>query len=229
MKICFNPLVMETFDRLRGVQSLLNTMNEGIPVLRERQNNDLEQTAAAEGWEYGQFAAERDDLNYQFHAWIPTFAAYSVTILLHSLVETQLYAFAEYMGKQRGSKLRVSDEPGRGVGQAVKYLQHVLSIDVTRDPDWSCLRDLQLLRNIIVHRGGKPGESVKHRKTVDDLVVKYEAHGLSLRRADGFLGIQEQIWIPMALCREFGQKIGDFLDRTFTANGLPNRHMQLHR
>jgi len=35
-------------------------------------------------------------------------AAYSATVLLYSIVETQLHAFAEYIGKKRGSELRVN-------------------------------------------------------------------------------------------------------------------------
>jgi hypothetical protein len=219
----FNPLVIETFARLHGALAFLETMNDGIPTVEEKEHRYLEQLAAEGGWEYSEYAGERDVLNEKFHTWIPTFAAYSATILLHSIVETQLYAFAEHIGKKRGSKLRVKDMAGQGVKRSAIYLERVLSIDVKTDPEWSRLNDLQSLRNIIVHRGGKRGESSEQQKPVDELVRKYP-QALGLRKADGF---HEQIWMSMNLCRDFAQNIDGFFERVFKASGLPNRNMQL--
>jgi hypothetical protein len=143
--------------------------------------------------------------------------------ILHSIVETQLDAFAEYMGQQRGAKLRVKDMAGKGIDRSVGYLKLVLSIDVKADPAWSRLKDLQSLRNIIVHRGGKRGESLEHQKTVDGLVKKYPQK-LALRAADGF---HEQIWMSMNLCRDLVRDVDGFFERVFRASGLPNRHIRL--
>src|SRR5450755_1196489 len=108
-------------------------MNDGIPTIEEKQHNYLKQLAEQEGWERGDYFVETEVLNDKFHIWIPTFAAYSMTILLHSIVETQLDAFAEYMGKKCGSKLVVNDMAGNGVDRSVNYLKLVLSIDVKTD------------------------------------------------------------------------------------------------
>jgi hypothetical protein len=217
------PFVIETFARLRGALAFLETMNDGIPTVEEKESRYLEQLAAEGGWEHGEYAAERDVLNDKFHTWVPTFAAYSVTILLYSIVETQLDAFAGHMGKRLGSKLQVRDMAGKGVDRSARYLERVLSIDVKTDPAWSRLKDLQSLRNIMVHRGGKRGESKEQQDTVDELVRRYP-QALELRKADGF---HEQIWMSMNLCRDFAQDIDGFFDRAFKASGLPNRHMQL--
>jgi hypothetical protein len=114
----------------------------------------LEQLAKDGSWEYGDYTEERDILDHNFQTWIPMFAAYSVTVLLYSIVETQLCAFAEYVGKNSGSKLRVKDMAGKGIERSALYLKRGLSIDVTTDLAWSRLKDLQSLRDIIVHRGG---------------------------------------------------------------------------
>lgn len=219
----FNPLVIETFARLHGALAFLETMNDGIPTVEEKEHRYLDQLAVEGGWDDGEYAVERDVLNDRFHVWVPTFAAYSVTILLYSIVETQLDAFAEHMGKKLGSKLRIRDMAGKGVDRSANYLERVLSIDVKTDPAWSRLKDLQSLRNIMVHRGGKPGESQEVQKSVGDLVRRYP-QALELRKADGF---HEQIWMSMNLCRDFAQNIDGFFERVFKASGLPNRHMQL--
>jgi len=223
LKLHINLIVIETFARLRGALAFLETMNDGIPTVEEKEHRYLEELAAKEGWEYGDYAVEREVLDDEFHTWIPTFAAYSATILLYSIVETQLDAFAEHMAEKRGSKLRVNDMAGKGVDRCGHYLDLVLSIKVKTDPAWSRLKDLQSLRNIIVHGGGKRGESQKSQKVVDELIRKYP-QALGLRKADGF---HEQIWVSMNLCRDFAQNIGGFFERIFKASGLPNRHMQL--
>jgi hypothetical protein len=143
-----------------------------------------------------------------------------VTVLLYSIVETQLCAFAEYVGKNSGSKLRVQDMAGKGIDRSALYLKRGLSIEVTTDPAWTRLRDLQALRDIIVHRGGKRGESQEHQKIMDSLIGKYP-EALELRNTDGF---HEQIWMSMNLCRDFAEHISEFFERVFVASGLPNRH-----
>jgi hypothetical protein len=198
-------------------------MYEGIPTVEEKAHRYLEQLAEKAGWETGDYAVERSVLDAKFHLWVPTFASWSAAIILHSIVETQLNAFAEYMGQQRGAKLRVKDAAGKGIDQPASYLKLALSIDVKTDPAWSQLKDLQSLRNIIVHRGGKRGESPRHQETVDELVKKYP-HKLELRAADGF---HEQIWMSMNLCRDFVRNVDGFFERVFRASGLPNRHIRL--
>jgi len=221
--ITFNPVVIETFARLHGVQAFLETMNEGIPTVEEKAHRYLEQLAEKAGWEKGDYTVERSVLDAKFHLWVPTFASWSAAIILHSIVETQLDAFAEYMGQQRGAQLRAKDVAGKDIERSVRYLKLALSIDVKADRAWSRLKDLQSLRNIIVHRGGKRGESPEHQKTVDALVKKYPQN-LELRTADGF---HEQIWVSMNLCRDFVQDVDGFFERVFRASGLPSRHIRL--
>jgi len=198
-------------------------MNDGIPTVEEKEHRYLERLAAEGSWDYGEYAVQRDVLNDKFHTWIPTFAAYSVAILLHSIVETQLDAFADHMGQKQGSTLRIKEMPGKGVDRSAEYLKRGLSIDVKTDSAWACLKELQWLRNTIVHRGGKPGESPKDQKRAGDLVRKYQP-ALALWKADGF---HEQIWMSMNLCRGFAENIDGFFERLFKASGLPNRHGQL--
>ena len=217
------PVMIETFARLHGARAFLETVNDGIPTVEEKERCCLAQLFAEGGCEDGEYAVERQVLDDKFHTWIPTFAAYSVAILLHSVVETQLDAFAAHMGRKLGSKLRLKDMGGKGVDRSARYLARALSIDVKTDPAWSRLKDLQSLRNVIVHRGGKRGESSEHQKTVDELVRRYP-QALGLRKADGF---HEQIWMSMNLCRDFAQNIDGFFDGIFKASGLPRRNMEL--
>ena len=198
-------------------------MDGGILYVAEREHHYLEGLAREGAWDYDDYASERDILKIKFESFIPAFVTYSSTVLLHSIVETQLLAFANHVGETRSVKLQVKDIAGQGVEQSALYLKLGFAIDVKTDRAWSRLKDLQSLRNIFVHRGGRPGISDKHRKSIDDLIKRYP-NDLELRRVDGF---NEQIWMSMILCREFAKEIEGFFERLFKTAGLPNRHMQL--
>ena len=192
-------------------------------MLEANENEYLERLYVQEGWEYSDYAIEKIELDAKFRTWVPTFATYSVIILLHSVVETQLLGFAERLGKKRDAKLRVKQLAGRGLEQSALYLERVVSFPVTTDPAWPLLQDLQLLRNIIVHRGGNRGDSPDHQKSVEDLIRRHPQK-LHLQKADG---IHEQLWVSMNLVRAFARETEGFFERIFKAAGLPNRHLQM--
>jgi len=221
--IHFDPLVIGTFQRLFGIAAFLETIGTAIPMLEANENQYLERLAAQEGWQYSDYAIEKIELDAKFRTWVPRFATYSIIILLHSVLETQLFAFAERLGKKRDAKLRVKQVAGRGLEQAALYLEGVVSFPVKVDPVWSLLQDLQLLRNIVVHRGGNCGDSPDHLKAVDGLIRRHP-NKLELLKADG---VHEQIWISMNLCRDFAREIEEFFGRIFKSAGFPNRHMQM--
>ena len=198
-------------------------MNQGIPMVQEKANRDLRDIAETQGWDGHEYHAEASVLEHGYGVWAPTFAAYSITILLYSIFETQLHSFAEYMGKKAKSNLQVKDIAGKGVTQTETYLNRVLSVSVKQDAVWSRLEDLRKLRNIIVHRGGRPGESSDQKAEVKRLLSTYQPE-LELSRGDGF---HEQIWISMQMCRGFAQDVDGFFERVFKTNGLPDRFGQL--
>jgi hypothetical protein len=214
-----NFLVAETFERLFGVLALLEVLDQSIPEMEYRAQQALQELAEHEGWEYGEYEAERDVLDSKFRHWVPRLAAYSVIALLQAVVETALLRVAEYAGKARGSSFRVKDLGGKGVEQAAVYLQRLISLDVKADPAWNQLRDLQDLRNMIVHRGGKPGESLEHQKVMDRLLA---AHPESLILPSDKRVVYGEIWISTRLCKEFAKDIEGFLKRLFRAVGLPD-------
>jgi hypothetical protein len=221
-KIYFDPVVIVTFQRLYGVTAFMEAIDTAIPTLEASENDYLERLAQQEGWDFEDYAVEKVELDTKFRSWVPMCATYSIVILLHSLVENQLLALAERLGKKAGAKMRVKQVAGRGVEQAALYLENVVAFPIKSDPVWSLLHDLQLLRNAIVHRGGYRVDSPEHQKPIDDLIRRCPQK-LELRGD----GMHEQIWISMNLCREFAQRIEDFFERTFKAAGLPNRHLQM--
>ncbi len=220
MAFYFNPLVVETFARLRGITEFLETMNDGIPIVKNKEHQNLEKLAKTEGWKVEEYFLWRSHLEHRFDTWISTFAAYSATILLYSVVETQLNALADYMHDNSATKIRARHMQGKGIEQYSIYLKLVHEIDLNTDKSWSCLRNLQSLRNIIVHRGGRRGESKEQRGEVNRLICAYPSR-LELRQFE----MNDQIWLSMDLCSDFGRQIDGFFQRVFEKCGLPRQNM----
>jgi hypothetical protein len=219
-KIRIDFLVLKTFERLFGVTALLDVVDRAIPEIEWQEREALKRLAEEQQWDSGDYFVESDVLEEKFRYWLPRLAAYSVIILLHSIVETQLLALAERMGRKQGSPFRVSDIRGRGIEQGALYLERVGALDVRKDPGWRHIHHLQELRNMIVHHGGKRGQSEEHQRAVQRLLQEYDGRLVLPEEPDAVRG---EIWISMRLCRDFAQEIQGFFDRLFKAAGLPGK------
>ena len=154
-KIRFDFLVMETFDRILGTTAFMETVDKAIPDAESQEREALKQLADEQHWDFGDYYVEQQILDEKFGHWVPTLAAYSLVIILHSTLETQLDGLAERVGQIRSSGFTLRDITGHGIGRAALYLERASSLDVKQDPAWQHLQNLQKLRNVIVHGGGK--------------------------------------------------------------------------
>jgi len=226
-RIKIDPLALQTFQRLFGLTSLLELVDKAIPETEWHEREDLRQLAESEDWEFGDYDVETQVLDEKFRHWLPRFAAYSVVILLDSIVETQLLSFAERVGRNKNSKFQVKDIKGSGLERAALYLKRIApELDVDRDSAWEDVQNLRELRNVIVHRGGMRGHSPEHQKQVDRLLRAYPG-GVSLPWSPD--SVYGEIWISVAQCREFATKIAEFFKRVFKAAGLPEKGIQIER
>ena len=116
-------------------------------MLEVKAQRELQEHAVQEDWDPSEYEVEKYLLDEQTHPWARTFAAYSMIVLLHSILETQLQALGQHLGKKGNERLRVNDIAGKGVYRSVNYLERVLLIEVKTDPVWGRLQDLGLLRN----------------------------------------------------------------------------------
>lgn len=161
---------------LSGTRAFLDACNQAVSAIGERELEELKRRARSHNWDAPQYFAEEDVLLDKFHHWLPRLATYSVVILLHSLVETQLHAYAGRLQRERNLPLTVSDIQGKGVEQAKRYILKVASLSISSDPGWQTLGDLVDLRNIIVHRRGRRGSAASHQNTFERLVRRYGDH-----------------------------------------------------
>lgn len=220
MKLRFNFLALNTFQRLIGASAFVNLLDEAMPSIELRETEDLKQFAENEGWDYSDYQDECDVLSKKFRYWMPRFAAYSCAILLYSIVETQLQAYAEQVGRQHNSVFQVQDMRGCGVKQTTLYLNRVAGIDVAQDPSWKHIDNLRQLRNLIVHWGGRPSKSKEHQNLIERLSNAYPGY---ISMPDDYWPPHNQVWVSMRLCSQFATEIEAFFKRLFHAAGFSEK------
>jgi hypothetical protein len=145
-------IVVETFGRLRGVRALITALDTGVPEAWWKEQQSLQASSAAEGWDQGEYDVELQVADEKFRFWARRFATYAAVILLHSVVETQLFASADQLRRRSGTSLFRGKR--RGLDRARQQLKVLSGLDVRADPAWRALLDLEGLRNVIVHAGG---------------------------------------------------------------------------
>ena len=206
-----DPLEIQTDSRLRAVRSLLDAFEQALPELEEREREALEQRAKKEGWEVDYYGYECQSLDETFKYWLPRFAAYSVIVLLHAVLESQLNECADRVRKRSHSPLKLSDIKGSRVKAADLYLKTLKAYEV-KDKEWNTLHDLTELRNIVVHRMGSKGHPDKHDGIVKRLSKDYPE---DLKFSDDFWS--DEMYISMSLCRRFTDAVERVLNRVIAA------------
>lgn len=214
----FHRVVLNTSERLFEVKTFQELLEKAIPEIQEKEMEAIQALAKKENWSWEDYQLEAQGIDSEFYYGIPMLATYSIVTILHSIVETQLIACAEQIAEDRHERLRVRDMRGHGIDSASLYLEKVAGLEIKTHPEWVGLQDLQKLRNIIVHRGGRQGESGDHRRQVQYLLHKYKDK-LSLSPA--FHPADAGIQILLSLCTDFAQEIESFLKKVFKAAGFP--------
>lgn len=211
-------LALETDLWLYGTRAFLEAIQHAVADAESREAQELKRRAESEAWEPGEYFAESDVLREKFQHWLPRLSAYSVIILLYSLVETQLDAYAHRLQRARGLTLGVGDSHRKGTERAKKYIIKVVGIDIANDLGWREVSNLQKLRNIIVHRRGRQGDS-RDQQLVQGLLNQYP-QDLSLTAA----GLSDrELLVTFRLCSHFLREVEAFFHRFCAAAGFQNK------
>lgn len=215
--IRIEPVVIETAGWTLALRALLEMMQEAIPEAQQRERDALRGRAKQGGWDAAEYFNELQQVDLTFETWLPRLTGYSAIVLLQSLVERQLLAVCQQLHRSQGLKLAVREVQGSPIDRAKTYLTKVANIDIANDLGWDELRNLQELRNIIVHRLGKPGASSDDQKNVNRLLEYYSGNlGLD-KRPDGF---EAELEVPRSLCNHFLEQVAEFFKRLFQKAGL---------
>jgi len=218
VKIQWNPLVTETAQRLYGLSALIEMIGRATPDVELQERDALKQLAEQENWDFSDYNVEDQFLDVKFGYWLPKLAHYSVIILLSSLVETQLLAYARNVGQRQKCAFDPNDLNGSVLEKAALYINKVSGLQLTQNARWQLLKDLQELRNIIVHRAGKPPEDKGKRSQLEQIVKRYR---ISILENPYAIAADSQLDISIYTCKSFAREIEAFFKGHFRDDGLP--------
>jgi hypothetical protein len=216
--IRFDSLVTETSQRLYGLNSLIELIYRATPQFELQEHEALKQLAEQEGWEYSDYNVEEQFLDVKVKYWLPKLTAYSVIILLSSLVETQLFAYARRVGQLAGCGFDPNDLRGSVLDRAALYVKRVSGVELTQNAHWQTLRDLQDLRDIIVHRAGKPGDDRMIRRVEQ---IQQAHKGIGLNENPYVIAADVELDVSIHSCRYFAREVEQCLRGLFKDAGLP--------
>src|SRR5688572_11209324 len=91
----FPKVVTITAYRLASLKKLVQVLDKGLPVSEWEEREALRKLASENDWPSEEFFMEDQILENQFGYWTQRMAWYSVVALMHSLVESQLFACAD--------------------------------------------------------------------------------------------------------------------------------------
>ena len=208
MKIKFDLLEIRSAERLAAVRALLGLLEKAVPQHEQLERKALQELAAAQHFDFGEYDIERQILDDRFGFWLPRFAAYSVVTILYSVLEVQLHGLATRGQQHLMSPFGPDDIKGRGIEAAAAYVTKSDVSDVSHDEAWPALIDLRDLRNLIAHRAGT--SSKRQQKTVNRLLGTYKGD-LEVEKSP--TSWRNEVWVSMTLCRYFTGEVEAFLGR----------------
>ncbi len=179
----------------------------------KRENNELLRLAQDLNFDASEYFMERQILDDKFQVWLPRYAAYSIILLLHTVLEVQLSACARYAAKRANADFP-QKKKGSGVRAAVNYLADLNVHDATRDDEWTLVEDLCKLRNIIAHRAGTKGHAKKHQRVATELAAK---HGNDLTFPDPNKDWPQEAWVSLPFCNRCADAVEALLEKVVAA------------
>ena len=209
MVFSFDPIQLQTDQRLAGVKSLLRLLEERNPEYDERERQKLLKSARARGLEGEEYYIELDTLEEELVC-LPQFTAYAIVILLHTILEVHLRDCAKRTEERMKLRFGPDDLRHRGIERYATYLSKSGAFEAKADRAWLEITDLRKIRNLVVH---KAGTDIGH-KVAKALKDRYRERFDYVEDGTGWW---EEVWISVDLCRQFTETVEAFSERCFQA------------
>jgi len=144
-------------------------------------------------------------------------ATYSIIPLCYMLFETNLVAFANIAKEYFCIELKPNELAGGKTEKIKKYLSKLANIDVSSIQPWSNLKDLEVIRNCIIHNEGKANKDFRDYEKIKNIVQKYRKH-ISVNKP--IHENENYIIVKFSLCEFFLEKLNFFFDELIALFGF---------
>lgn len=107
-----------------------------------------------------------------FGVYFPNLQRRSALITLYSFFEHEIDKLCDRLQKQEKLRARFADMAGTGIKRSAAYLEKVVGIDAGQGSlTWVEIREIQQIRNLVVHADGRLVDDAKVRKKAEDAIV----------------------------------------------------------
>lgn len=186
----------ETDFTFRDLKTYLETIEKQLETIREEARARINTTPPpgmtreeyAE-W-YSEYEVDISSFEERYERDFPSKSRYSFLVLLHIVLEDRLRATCNEIQKRRNLPIMEKDLKGAALERANSFLKKVAGINYNNQTDWQNLRDLQSIRDCIVHTNGRIDESRDQRR-INDLCKK----NIGISSVDGALAVDKSYCI----------------------------------
>ena len=144
-------------------------------------------------------------------------AAYSIIPACYMIFETNLVAFAEIARRHFYIELKWNELFGGKTDKINTYLSKFAHIDVSNIQSWPPLKELEIIRNCIIHNEGKVNEEFRDHSKIENIIKKYPNH-ISVNKP--LHENEKYIIVKLSLCGLFLEKLNSFFDELIALFGF---------
>lgn len=199
----------------------LESVFASVAVEREAQLAAWRHEAESNDIPEQEFIGELIGIENHFDFSVPRILSHSYTVYLHSLIESALYKICADLKSTRGLRLGVKDLSGSAIDKCHKYLTKVANLDSSGFNEWSMLRDLQVLRDLIVHNAAELPADAQQLEKVRQLAIRYP--GLVTASPD-WNSPSAELVIAADICIQFTNAAHTFFTRLLNMYRPPSFH-----
>lgn len=216
--------------RIQSLRSLIDIMKIGIQESKGKAKDKLQSISnnIENEEDLHELRTEEEIYRLEFENYfkgnfinsqIENTATYSIIPFCYMLFETNLVAFANIAKEHFFLDLKFSELNGGKTEKIKIYLSKLASIDVSNISSWAILKDLEVIRNVIVHNEGKVNNSLhdKVNKQIESLTKKY-TNDLSI--GEPLHESEKYLIIKFSLCDKFLENLEQFFDELIVAFGF---------
>jgi hypothetical protein len=159
--------------------------------------------------DFSEWQAEIEFFEERYDRDFPSKIRYSFVVLLHIELENRLRATCDEISRRKNIVIREKDLKGSPIERAKTFLDKIAMLSLNNQQAWQGLKDLQNIRDCIVHTNGQI-EASRDKKRLLELCEKRL----------GIANLEGTLMIKNAYCIKAIEAIAAYFDNLFDSAGF---------
>lgn len=152
-----------TLAAISGIEEYYEAAESGLRAIESKELAQIRDMAAAQNWEYDDWAVAKQEHEMTFDMLVPNYFRYSCIVLLYLVLESKLKEMCEIAHEATPGE-PLPDFGQDFVRRCKRYLKDAAGFS---SKHWEHIENLSKIRNCVVHTSGKV--EGKHCKQIEQL------------------------------------------------------------